>query len=247
MYDTRIGNSKMNIATTWRLVSAVTCIAATAAATTVACGNNDTPQPIADAGTGTDATVTPDAAKPDATPADTGPKFDGNNPGSGRIVINEISAGDEWIEIVNSGTASFDLEGYRIADRDKVTGAPKVTESVRFPKGTVLAVGAYLLVRGGGAGGDPLGNVDAGFDAGDGGAKPCPSGGQAYCFNAAFGVSNKNGETIYLLKPDLNVETSVDYPPLAAAGTMTYSRFPSGNPTAAFKPLLASPGAANVE
>jgi Lamin Tail Domain len=177
-------------------------------------------------------------------------RFDaGSNTSASPVVINEISPGDEWVELFNAGSDAVDLEGYRVADRDKVTGAPKLAESVRFPRGTVLASKAYLLVRGGGAGGDLLGSIDAGADAGDAGAqpKPCPPGGQSYCFHAAFGISNKAGETIYLLAPDQSVKGSVVYPPLGVAMGQSYARIPNGAPDAPFKPASETPGAANIQ
>jgi Lamin Tail Domain len=182
-------------------------------------------------------------------------RFDaGSNTSASPVVINEISPGDEWVELFNAGSDAVDLEGYRVADRDKATGAPKLGESVRFPKGTVLASKAYLLVRGGGAGGDLLGSIDAGTDAGNGDAgdagaqpKPCPPGGQSYCFHAAFGISNKAGETIYMLAPDQSIKGSVVYPPLGVAMGQSYARIPNGVADAPFKPASETPGAANRE
>ena len=146
-------------------------------------------------------------------------------------MINEISGGDEWVELVNSGDASFNLTGYMIADRDKATGEPKVAEGVTFPPGTNIGPGAYVLVRGGGTG-----------DAG----RACPDGGQSACFNAEFGISNKSGETIFFLAPDGGMSGKVVYPPDAASGSNTYSRIPSGVASAPFQVAPKSPGAANV-
>lgn len=191
-----------------------------------------------DAGTVPDSSIVvldagPDGMGPKLDAAfDTGPKFDaGTNATSENVMINEVSGGDEWIELVNSGDASFDLKGYTIADRDKTSGEPKLSEAVTFPPGTTMAPGSYLIVRGGGTG-----------DAG----RACPDGGQSYCFNADFGISNKSGETIFLLAPDGGTAGKVVYPPDAASGGNTYSRIPSGVATAGFQAAPKSPGAPNA-
>lgn len=196
----------------------------------------------------TDGTVPPgsaEAGSPTGTPtgsptgtptgqpgADSGPTFDaGANVTASSVLINEVSGGDEWIELVNSGTAAQDLAGYKVADRDKDTGEPKLSEAVTFPANTVLSPRSYAIVRGGGTG-----------DAG----KPCPDGGQSYCFNAEFGISNKNGETLFLIAPDGGTAGKVVYPADASTGDLSYARIPSGDPSGEFKTVKATPGAPNV-
>ena len=165
-------------------------------------------------------------------PKDSGPSFDaGANVTASAILINEISGGDEWVELVNIGPAAEDIGGLRLADRDKTTGEPKLAEAVTFPAATVVARGGYVLVRGGGTG-----------DAG----KPCPDGGQSHCFNAEFGISNKSGETLFLLAPDGGTLGRVVYPPDASSGARSYSRLPSGDPDASFQSAPETPGAPNV-
>lgn len=165
-------------------------------------------------------------------PKDSGAGFDaGTNVTASAILINEISGGDEWVELVNIGAAAEDIGGLRLADRDKTTGEPKLSEAVTFPPATVVARGAYVLVRGGGTG-----------DAG----KPCPDGGQSHCFNAEFGISNKSGETLFLLAPDGGTLGKVVYPPDASSGARSYSRLPSGDPDASFQNAPETPGAPNV-
>lgn len=146
------------------------------------------------------------------------------------VLINEVSGGDEWIELVNSGAAPADIAGYAVADRDKDTGGPKLSEAVTFPSGTVLSPRAYLVVRGGGL---------------DGG-KPCPDGGQAHCFNAEFGISNKNGETIFLLDDKKAIVGTVVYPADGGGGGGSWGRLPSGDPAGTFQPTKETPGASNV-
>ncbi len=172
-----------------------------------------------------------DAAR-DVAVRDSGPSFDaGVNVTASSVLINEISGGDEWVEIVNSGQGPEDIGGYRLADRDKVTGEPKLSEAVTFPPSTLVPKGGYVVVRGGGT-------ADAG--------KPCPDGGQAHCFNAEFGISNKSGETLFLLAPDGGTLGKVVYPPDASGGDTSYARIPTGDPDGSFRTVLATPGAPNV-
>lgn len=155
--------------------------------------------------------------------------FDATTTVNSEILVNEISGGDEWIEIANSGSSDIDISGWRVADRDKDTGEAKLKDAVTLPSGTTLAAKAYGMVRGGG--------IDGG--------KPCPDGGQSFCFNAEFGISNKNGETIYLLAPDAAVMGTTVYPPEAGAGGETWCRIPNADPKGDFKLCTETPGAAN--
>lgn len=201
-----------------------------------ACSSSEPPA-AADAGADTSVppipTVPPpfDAALDAPPPKDSG-RFDaGTNVTASSILINEVSGGDEWVELVNIGLAAEDIGGLRLADRDKTTGEPKLSEAVTFPASTLVAKGGYVLVRGGGTG-----------DAG----KACPDGGQSHCFNAEFGISNKSGETLFLLAADGGTLGKVVYPPDAASGGRTYARIPSGDPDASFQNAPATPGAPNV-
>lgn len=201
-----------------------------------ACGGDDDGDDdgVADASTDAraDATPQPDASTPDAARADADAAFDaGENFTTSVLLINEISGGDEWIELVNSSAATFDASGFVLADRDKETGEPKLSEAVTFPSGTALEPGAYLLVRGGGLG-----------DA----AKACPGPDAGVCFHAEFGISNKNGESLFLLDPGATVVGKVVYPPNASQGSFSYSRVPNADPNAAFATVKETPGAANV-
>lgn len=115
---------------------------------------------------------------------------------TGSVRISEISGSGEWIELLNEGTAAAVLSGLKIADRDKDTGGPKLEDAVTFAVGAILAPGAFAIVRGGGA------------DAG----KPCP-GSPSVCVAAEFGISSKNGETIFLLDEADAVVEAVEFPP----------------------------------
>ncbi len=145
------------------------------------------------------------------------------------VLINEISGDKEWVELVNSGGDAVDVSGWKIADRDKTTGGPKLSEAAELPAGTTLPSGAYGLVLGGG--------LDAGKD--------CPSGGQVFCAHAEFGISTKNGETIFLLDGAERVLGSVVFPPDASGPDQSWSRRPNADPNGAFSLAPATPGAPN--
>ncbi|MBX3227261.1 MAG: lamin tail domain-containing protein [Labilithrix sp.] len=171
-----------------------------------------------------EAGATEPAGDEPAAPAKT---FDAQTVTTGVVVLNELSADDDWIELVNSGDAEVDLDGWQVADRDKDTGEPKLSEAVTFPPGTKLAPGAYALVN---AGDNP---------------DPCP--GPGLCFHAKFGISNKDGETIFLVRADGGVAGALVYPPDAANGAgLTWGRTPSGDPAGTFAITPATPGAANT-
>lgn len=174
-----------------------------------------------------------DASPRDANVKDSALPFDaGANVSASTFLINEISGGDEWVEIVNIAPQAQDLAGLRLADRDKDTGEPKLREAVTFPAATMVPTNGYVIVRGGGTG-----------DAG----RACPDGGQAHCFNAEFGISNKSGETLFLLAADGGTLGKVVFPPDGSTGDNSYSRIPSGDPDASFKTTKETPGAPNVE
>lgn len=148
------------------------------------------------------------------------------------ILINEISGNAEWVELVNATDAGVDLAGYVVADRDKNTGKPKPSEAVTFPPGTTLGAGRFLLV---------YGKND------DGGAICSEPDGGALCFSAAFGISNKDGETIFLLAPSGVVVGQAAYPRNAAPKGSSYARLPSADPDASFDVAKETPGAPNVK
>jgi len=178
-------------------------------------------QPGAEAGPGSDGSANPVG---DATDRPDPPVITASD-----VLLNEISASGEWIELVSAGNAAVDISGFRVADLSK-DGGPKLSESVKFPAGTILSPKAYALVQGGGL---------------DGGGKPCPDGGQSYCFNAEFGISNKNGETLYLIDTTGTVVGTAVYPPAAADAGESWARLPSGDPTGTFQNTVPTPGAPN--
>jgi hypothetical protein len=186
----------------------------------------------ADSGTGTDGggVVAADGGGGGSTVDGSTPVQDGGVV-STAIVINEISGkGEEWIELVNASKVAVDISGYGLTDRDKEGGAPKPGDIVTFPAGTILSPNAYLLVS------NPP--SDAGADA-----SVCPAGGQSYCVKSKFGISNKDGDTIYFLDPAEAVIGKEDYPAGVVATGQTWGRLPSA--TGTMQVNQPTPGALN--
>lgn len=143
------------------------------------------------------------------------------------VLINEISASEEWVELVNAGTGAVDISGYSLADLAK-DGTPKADEAAKFPDGTILSPNAYIVVQ---AGGDDT--------------TPCPEGGQSYCIHGSWGISNKSGETIFFLSPTGSIVSQAEYPPSAADDGETWGRIASGDPKGSFEKTKPTPGAVN--
>ena len=150
--------------------------------------------------------------------------------GKGVVIFNEVAPSAEWVELVNAGTAAIDISGFAVADREKDGGAPKVEDAARMPAGLILSPKSYVLIQAGG--------LDSGVD--------CPAGGQSYCVKGEFGISNKDGETLYFLDATNHVIDELDYPPSGVTKPDTYGRIPSGDPAGTFAANTATPGAANV-
>ncbi|MCW5837834.1 MAG: lamin tail domain-containing protein [Labilithrix sp.] len=179
----------------------------------------------ADAASGSSGSSGSSGASPDP---DKG-TFDATTGSSSVVLINEISASDDWIELVNSSATAVDLGGWKVADSDKKTGKLKLDDAVTFPPNTKLPAGAYGLVRAGG------------LDSGE----PCPAGDHVFCVLAEFGISNKDGESVFLLDADGEIVGTVVYPPEAASGGDTWGRIPNGDANGAFERTAATPGAPN--
>lgn len=169
-------------------------------------------------------------AEGSAAPTDAGARADVQLVTLSAVLLNEISATHEWVELVSTGSTATDVSGFRVADSEKDGGAPKLSDAVTFPAGTVLSPKAYLIVQGGGL---------------DGGGVPCPDGGQSYCFNAQFGISNKSGETLYLLDSAGGVVGTAMYPPKAVDGGESWGRIPNADPNGTFVVNVPTPGASN--
>jgi hypothetical protein len=82
----------------------------------------------------------PGAADGDVGP-DGGPVGQGSAP-RGDLLINELAAnGPDWIELANRGSATLDLTDWFVTD-----SPDRLDHYYRFPAGTTLAPGAYLIV-----------------------------------------------------------------------------------------------------
>jgi hypothetical protein len=148
--------------------------------------------------------------------------------GTGGVVLNEVCGkGDNWVELFNPTTGAIDVSSYAVADTEKDGGGPKLSDAVSFPSGTVLSPNSYLVVAGT--------NGDAG--------STCPDGGQSYCFPATWGISNKSGESVYVLDPHGAIAEQADYPANTLTDGQTWGRLPNGS--GSFTTTAATPGAAN--
>lgn len=189
------------------------CVACESQATCVLGRCEAEAAPIADAGT--------DAGQPtvDAGPVTT-------DAGQGLVRINELATSDgDFVELVNTGTADFDLSGYRLADRDASDGGPKLSEALTFPQGTTLPAGARLLAP---EGSPPGSACDAG---------------SAPCLLVGFGLSNGGGDTVFLIDASGVPVDEVVFPPGGHAAGQSWSRIPDG--TGPFQAAPRSPGAPN--
>lgn len=76
------------------------------------------------------------------TSPDAGPPAGQGSAPRGDVVINEVAAdGPDWIELLNRGSSPADIGGWFVSD------APdRLDHYYRFPDGTTLAPGAYLVV-----------------------------------------------------------------------------------------------------
>lgn len=157
----------------------------------------------------------------------------GGSAPAGAIVINEIQAhSPEWLEIGNNSAAAIDLSDYGVCDED-VSGACETASAMRFPAGTSLAPGAYLIVIT-----DQTDPTPGPHTLG------CPAGVDS-CFYATWQVSAVDGETIRVIDPSDAEVASLTYTPNATVDTTeSWSRIPdlTGNPAKA----TPTPGAANM-
>jgi hypothetical protein len=146
------------------------------------------------------------------------------------LVVNEIRAkGAEFVELYNPTSGPIDISGLALADTESDSGCPKTSEQLVFPGGTQIPSGGYVVV-----------DTSAG-DAG-GPFQNCHDAGYA-CFQATWGVSNSQGESVYVLQ-GTTISATAYYPALAVDSGLSYGRIPNG--TGNFTACTPTPGAANV-
>jgi hypothetical protein len=171
-----------------------------------------------------------------ACSSDEAPPVATSNPST--VAFNEISAaGDEWLELYNTGASDFDLSNYAIADTDQTTGEPRVSKAMRFPAGTKLPKAGFVLVLLGKSNSTP----------GPYSADACLPGVAVGCFYALFSVSQTRGEALHLLAPDNTSVSSVIYPAnldFEAGASLSACRSPDG--TGQFTTCVQTPGAGNA-
>jgi hypothetical protein len=149
---------------------------------------------------------------------------------SGQLVINEISAdGDDWIELFNAGVGPVDLSGMKVCDQEE-PGVPKLEDAIIIPDDTVLEPGAYLFI---------LADQDT---PAEGFTDVCDPG-PAPCLQAGFGLSQGDGDEVFVLDFEDVLVTSEPYPADAAVEPTTWGRLPNG--TGDFTVTAATPGAEN--
>lgn len=140
---------------------------------------------------------------------------DGGGTGSAKVFINEILANEpgsdaagEFVEIINTGTASLDIGGYTISD--------SVGTRHTFPGGTILAAGGVVVVFGG-ALGIPAGTPNA-----------------TTASTGTLGLSN-SGDTVTLRDGAANTVNTVTYSSsLASTDGVSMNRSPDTDATGTF-------------
>jgi hypothetical protein len=150
---------------------------------------------------------------------------------SSTLVVNEISSqGQDWIELVNTGSAPVDIGGVVVADFDPATGCPKTTEALTFPAGASITAGEHLLIV-----------------ADQPGAPNTPQtsclGGPPSCYHVGFGISGGSGDQIFFLS-GTSIEAHGEIPANAVVDGETWCRIPDA--TGSFVKCQPTPGATNA-
>ncbi len=155
-----------------------------------------------------------------------------SGPAGNGLVINELQPqGAEWVELANTGDADVDLEGYGLCDED-ATGACEIASAIRFPAGTTLKTGEFLLIV-----------TDQDPALGVGPQNAC-LGGVTSCFYAPWKISAADGETIRLVDGSDDEVSALTLPPNATADeTESWGLLPDGEGEPQL--LAATPGAPN--
>lgn len=194
-----------------------------------------------------DPTVELDAATDTSQPADTSQPTDASQPTDnatpadrppvdvatqGQLVVNEISAvGAEWVELYNAGGSPVSLSEVQVADSES-DGGPRASRAMRFPAGTMLGAGQYVLV---------LANQS---DAGAGPQTACLDGGPSTCFHAGWSLSASRGETVWVLSSTGEVTLHEAFPMNGTPDGGTWGRLPNG--AGSFTTTRPTPGATNA-
>ena len=150
-----------------------------------------------------------------------------------KLVINEMHAvTEDWVEILNVDTVEGDLSNVGLTDK-AVDGTPQLTDVMRFPEGTKLGPGEYVLI---------VANLKTAMP---GVQTTClMTGGPATCYQASWGISSANGDRVYLLSPTDEIVDAATYGVNAVPDTQSVCRLPDG--TGDFVPCAPTPGVVNA-
>ena len=135
-------------------------------------------------------------------------------PVPGRVFINEVLANEpgsdtagEYVELVNAGTTSVDLSGWKISDATAVRHV--------FASGTTLAGGRAIVVFAG--------------------ASAIPAGvSNAVASSTGSFVFGNSGDTVKLASPTSQVDSVTYTSALSGTDGVSMNRSPDGDPTGAF-------------
>jgi hypothetical protein len=215
-----------------------------AALSLAACGGDDTDTSAAT----TTTTTTSSSGDPGSTSSTSGSSGSGGSfPSTTDIMINEINArspniGDlEWVEIANTGSTAFNLNGYGVADTDSLApGSPNIAGALHFPVDAVIPAGGYFIVLCDQAAEmPPVKHVDC--------VPGTPAG--TVCYYVTWKVSAGNGERVFFLDPNNGIAGAADYPdPLVVVPSpvdgQTWARIP--DMTGDFAIGTPTPGGPNM-
>ncbi len=134
---------------------------------------------------------------------------------------------------VHKGAAAYDLSGHTLADR-AVDCGPKLEDAILFPAGTTIEPGAKLFI---------LAKQDGVVSPGEQQPQTNCAPGLSPCFYAPFGLSNGDGDEVFLID-GITVVSSGVYPAAAAVEPATWCRIPDG--TGDFAVCTATPSAVNA-
>ncbi|GEM_PF-6722916 len=217
----------------YRTALRMTLILALLGATACSEGTSAPPDSGRTRDSGTDLGTTPTDG---GTPVDSATPRDATTPTSS-LVINELQPrGDDFAEIVNTGSAPASLDGYFVADGEGIGDPPAdVTHRVALPAGLTLAPGEHFVVAM---------NLDTAVMTGIvTSAADCR--GAARCVQTAFGMSAGSGDSFAVLDAAGAVVAEAAVPGDATAeDTLSWSRLPDA--TGDFAAGTATPGAVNA-
>lgn len=147
-----------------------------------------------------------------------------SDPRVAALTFNEMAGtGADFAEIMNTGSTDVDVSGYGATDSAS-DGSPRASQVVRFPQGTVIRAGGYLVVM---------------FESN------CPMGATYPCFRCEGGLSQTEGENIHLVNAQNQSVRTVAYPPNGAMTGRSLGRIPNG--TGPFVSTVRTLGAANAQ